>query len=49
MALPFFRNTLMSDLVWTSILFAAHGLIASRLRLSPPDDYGTLAPVRVRK
>jgi hypothetical protein len=50
-ALPFFRNTLAGDLLWTSILFAAHGLIVNRLRITPPDmnTYDTPARVRVRK
>ena len=30
-ALPFFRNTLAGDLMWTAILFSAHGLIAYTL------------------
>jgi hypothetical protein len=30
-ALPFFRNTLAGDLVWTAILFSAHGLIVYKL------------------
>lgn len=30
-ALPFFRNTLAGDLVWTAILFSAHGLFVYRL------------------
>jgi hypothetical protein len=30
-ALPFLRNTLAGDLVWTAVLFSAHGLIAYKL------------------
>jgi hypothetical protein len=30
-ALPFFRNTLAGDLVWTAILFSAHGLFVYKL------------------
>jgi hypothetical protein len=30
-ALPFFRNTLAGDLMWTAILFSAHGIIAYTL------------------
>lgn len=50
-ALPFFRNTVAGDLLWTSILFAAHGLILNRLRIAPPkfDIYDTPVPVKVRK
>lgn len=50
-ALPFFRNTVAGDLLWTSLLFAAHGLIVNRLRLAPPDIdiYDTPVRVKVRK
>jgi hypothetical protein len=50
-ALPFFRNTMVGDLLWTSVFFAVHGLIASRWRITPPsfETFDTLAPVRVRK
>lgn len=51
MALPFFRNTLVGDLLWTSVLFAAHGLVVNRLHVSPPeiDTFDTPVRVRVRK
>lgn len=51
LALPFFRNTLIGDLLWTSILFAAHGLLVNRLRVAPPevDTFDTPVRVRVRK
>lgn len=48
MALPFFRNTLVGDLLWTSILFAAHGLVVNRLRVNSPDIDTFHTPVRVR-
>jgi hypothetical protein len=32
MAVPFFRATLMSDLTYTAVLFAAYGLAIARLR-----------------
>ena len=51
MALPFFRNTLIGDLLWTSVLFAIHGLVINRLRVAPPeiDTFDTPVKVRVRK
>lgn len=50
-ALPFFRNTMAGDLLWTSVFFAVHGLIANRLQITPPrfETFDTLAPVKVRK
>ena len=35
MALPFFRNALAGDLVWTAVLFGAYGFAARRLNLTP--------------
>ncbi len=48
MALPFFRNTLIGDLLWTSVLFAVHGLVVNRLRVAAPDIDTFDTPVRVR-
>jgi hypothetical protein len=50
-ALPFLRNTIAGDLLWTSALFAVHGLIVNRLRMTPPefDVYDTPVPVKVRR
>lgn len=49
-ALPFFRNTLLGDLVYTAILFGGHGLVMNYLGqpLEDSDESGKLAPVRVR-
>jgi hypothetical protein len=51
MALPFFRNTLIGDLLWISVLFAVHGLVVNRLHVAPPeiDTFDTPARVKVRK
>ena len=42
LALPFFRNTLMSDIVYTAVLFGAYGLaikVGQRLLLRTKADF----------
>jgi hypothetical protein len=51
LAIPFFRSSVLGDLIWTSVLFGVHGLVMNRLAITPP-DFGTFdkpVPVRVRK
>ena len=42
MALPFFRNALAGDLVWTAVLFGLYGLAARQLQFRSTDPEGPM-------